>query len=80
MSEPTPLRMAAVEPVAEVVGLLVLLLAKAEAGELRELAVATRVIGCQVGTAHVGEKGEDVFRMLGAATLLQLRVAEGLGR
>lgn len=68
------------QPVAAVVDLLEHLLAQAKIGELREIAIASRVTGCRIATAHVGETGEDVFRMLGAVTLLSLRVGDGIER
>jgi hypothetical protein len=70
----TPLAITpAPQPVPSVVDLLETLLASAKAGELRELAVASRLTGNRVGTAHVGEYGEDAFRMLGALRYLEHR-------
>jgi len=66
-------------PVPAVVELLEHLLAKAREGELRQLAVATRAVGSQVGTAMVGEE-EDVFRMLGALRFLEQRAMDMIER
>lgn len=50
------------------------LLAQAEAGELREVAVATVNLERCVGTAYVTDDECDFVRMLGALAILQRRV------
>lgn len=65
-----------VEPDEDVVRLLRDLLASAEAGRLRGIALVTLLTRQEIGHAYAGDFHEDVYSMLGALVSLQRRICE----
>lgn len=65
-----------VAPDEDVIYLLRELLAAAEAGRLRGIALVTLLTHREIGHAYVGDFHDDVYSMLGALVSLQRRICE----
>lgn len=73
MTSPVPLRIAAPAPVPEVVDLLRELLARAEAGDIVAIGIATVKPDGSIGTGY--HAGERVWPLLGAIQHCAIRVS-----